>query len=39
MDAAFSAARDGMSETQVRKTFGPLVVIGNDEFEAYRVYR
>jgi hypothetical protein len=39
MDAAFSTANDGMSETQVRETFGPpdLVVVGNDEFAAYRV--
>lgn len=38
MDAAFSAARDGMSETEVRKMFGPpdLIVVGNDEFAAYR---
>jgi len=39
MDAAFSAASDGMSETQVRETFGPpdLVVVGKDEFAAYSV--
>jgi hypothetical protein len=39
MDAAFAAAKDGMSEVEVRDVFGPpdLVVVGNDEFEAYRV--
>jgi hypothetical protein len=39
MDAAFSAAKDGMSETEVREVFGPpdLVIVGNDEFEAYSV--
>lgn len=38
-DAASSVAKDGMSETEVREVFGPpdLVVVGNDEFEAYRV--
>jgi len=39
MDAAFSAAKDGMSETEVREVFGPpdLVIVGNDEFETYSV--
>lgn len=39
MNAAFSAAKDGMSETEVREVFGPpdFIVVGNDEFKAYRV--
>jgi hypothetical protein len=38
-DAAFSAAKDGMSEAEVREVFGPpdFVVAGNDEFDAYPV--
>jgi hypothetical protein len=41
IDAAFSTAKDGMSETEVREVFGPpdLVVAGDDEFEPYRVAR
>ena len=38
-DAAFSAAKDGMSETEVRATFGPpdFVVVGVEEFKAHSV--
>jgi hypothetical protein len=38
-DAAFSAARDGMSEDDVRAMFGPpdFVVVGPEEFKSYSV--
>jgi hypothetical protein len=38
-DAAFSAVKDGMSEAEVRATFGPpdLVIVGADEFKSYSV--
>jgi hypothetical protein len=38
-DAAFSTARDRMSEAEVRATFGPpdFVVVGPEEFKAYSV--
>jgi hypothetical protein len=38
-DAAFSAARDGMSEGDVRAMFGPpdFVVVGPEEFKSYSV--
>jgi hypothetical protein len=37
MDAAFSAAKDGISEAEVRAMFGPpdFVVVGAEEFKAY----
>jgi hypothetical protein len=39
IDAAFSTAKDGMSEAEVRAIFGPpdFVVVGADEFKAYSV--
>jgi hypothetical protein len=40
-DAAFSAARNRMSETQIRAAFGPpdFVVVGDEEFKSYSVAR
>ena len=37
--AAFSAAEDGMSEAEIRATFGPpdLVVVGDEEFRPHEV--
>lgn len=39
IDAAFSAARNGMTEAEVRAAFGPpdFVVVGAEEFNSYRV--
>jgi hypothetical protein len=38
-DAAFSAMKDGMSETEVRRILGPpdMVVVGDEEFQPYQV--
>jgi len=38
-DGAFSAAKNGMSEAEVRAAFGPpdFVVVGPEEFESYSV--
>lgn len=39
IDAAFSGAKDGMSENDIREAFGPpdFVMVGNEEFKTYRV--
>ena len=38
-DAAFSAVKDGMSETEIREVLGPpdMVVVGDEEFQPYQV--